>query len=158
MSSPNFFGLMGYYYFYNHGATLRARRAPLLRWNYLLLEHYTSVSSNLMKPVMLKHSNVFAARRIISKQIRRHSTEQSFISTWDKTILAKTDISVQITALRSVGVRVTKKWDDKYLALGDWKRFHYLSLLQRSAATYNSSSSIVTYIHSFLRHSFSAFH
>ena len=29
VSSPNFFGLMGYYYFYNYGASLRALQAPL---------------------------------------------------------------------------------------------------------------------------------
>ena len=88
----------------------------------------------------------FAWRRIISKQIWPDSTEESFINTLYKTIFTKTDTSVQITVLQSVGVRSINRWGDKYLALGDWKRFHHLSFLQQSAATDNSPSSIVTYI------------
>ena len=67
----------------------------------------------------------FAWRRIISKQIWPDSTEESFINTLCKTIFTKTDTSVQITVLQSVGVR----------SIG-----HHLSSLQQSAATDNSPS------------------
>ena len=49
-------------------------------------------------------------------------------------------------ALRSVGVRSTNRWSDKYLALSDWQRFLYLSFLQQCAQTDNNPSSIVTHI------------
>ena len=88
----------------------------------------------------------FAARRIISKQMWPDSTEESFINTWNKTISTKTDISVKTAALRSVGVRSTNRWSDKYLALSDWQRFLYLSFLQQWAQTDNNPSSIVTHI------------
>ena len=120
--------------------------SALVRRNDFILEYKTSASLNLMKLVMLQHLNVFAWRRIISKQIWPDSTEESFINTLYKTIFTKTDTSVQITVLQSVGVRSINRWGGKYLALGDWKRFHHLSFLQQSAATDNSPSSIVTYI------------
>ena len=48
----------------------------------------------------------FAWRRIISKQIWPDSTEESFINTLYKTIFTKTDTSVQITVLQSVGRQI----------------------------------------------------
>ena len=48
--------------------------------------------------------------------------------------------------LRSVDVRTTNRWRDKYLALSDWKRFLHLSYLQQSVANDNNPSSIVTHI------------
>ena len=111
--------------------------------------HFGIQNERIFKPNEACYATTFKCFCLAQDYIKTDTTGQYWRKFYQHLIqnnFTKTDTSVQITVLQSVGVRSTNRWGGKYLALGDWKRFHHLSFLQQSAATDNSPSSIVTYI------------